>query len=145
MSRYREHAEAELIALGYDMNDKEEGPNKWIVENLFELLGVFAKQGHSGSSAPYCASTFKKLALFEPLSPLTGADQEWVEVSDGLWQNKRASRVFKNADGSAYDIEGRVFREQNGCCYTSSDSHTPVTFPYTPATEYVDVENDQPN
>ena len=143
MGNYETHAKRELQAIGYDLNDKEEGPNKWIIDNLLELLEVFAKQGHSGSSAPYCARTFKKLALFEPLSPLTGEDNEWCEVADGIWQNKRASHVFKQTDrynGHAYDIHGRVFKEPDGCCYTNSDSHVLVTFPYTPTTEYVDVE-----
>ena len=75
------HAKRELVAIGYDLNDKEEGPNKWIMENLFELLAVFSTQGHSGSSAPHCISMFKKLASFEPLSPLTGEDDEWNDVS----------------------------------------------------------------
>jgi len=48
-------------------------------------------------------------------------------------------QVFKDADGRAYDIDGRVFREPNGCCYTSSDSRVYITFPYRPKTEYVDV------
>ena len=139
MSNYKEHAERELIALGYNLNDQEDGPNKWIQENLFELLDVFSKHGHSGSSAPYCVEAFSKLALFEPLSPLTGEDSEWTEVGDGVWQNKRASNVFKERDGKAYDIEGRVFREPDGCCFTNADSRIYVTFPYTPTTEYVDV------
>jgi len=147
MSQLVEHAKRELTALGYDLNDKEDGPNKWIVENLFELLEVFSRQGHSGSSAPYCAKMFEKLALFEPLSPLTGDDDEWNDISDMQggepgWQNNRCSHVFKGADGRAYDIDGRVFREPDGCCYTSRDSRVYVTFPYTPKTEYIDVQGE---
>ena len=139
------HAKRELVAMGYDLNDKEEGPNKWIMENLFELLAVFSTQGHSGSSAPYCISMFKKLASFEPLCPLTGEDSEWNDVSmycgdNPLWQNNRASHVFKDEDGNVYDTQGRIFREPDGCTYTSRDSRVPVTFPYTPKTEYVDVD-----
>lgn len=142
MSNYRKHAEQELQALGYDLDDKEEGPNKWIMKNIFELLDIFAKQGHSGYSAPYCINMFKHLALFEPLSPLTGNDGEWVEVTDDLWQNKRCSRVFKGKDGKAYDIDGKIFREPDGDCYTSKDSHVYIEFPYTPTSEYVDVKED---
>lgn len=133
------HAERELTAAGYDLNDKEEGPNKWIMENLLELLDVFSKQGHSGSSAPYCINAFAKLARFEPLSPLYGSDDEWVEVGEGVWQNNRCCRVFKDKDGRAYDIDGRVFRELNGACYSSKNSRVYVTFPYTPTTVYVNV------
>ena len=139
------HAKRELVAIGYDLNDKEEGPNKWIMENLFELLAVFSTQGHSGSSAPYCISMFKKLASFEPLCPLTGEDAEWNDVSmycgdTTRWQNNRASHVFKDKDGQAYDSQGKVFREPDGCTYTSSDSRVVIEFPYTPKTEYVDVD-----
>lgn len=144
MSNLVEHAKREFLALGYmPIEEEEDGPNKWIQENVLELLRVFSEQGHSGSSAPYCVGMFKKLAMFEPLGPLTGEDHEWSEVSDGVFQNKHCSHVFKQADrfnGQAYDLNGRVFREPNGCCYTKNGSCVPVTFPYTPTTEYVDVD-----
>lgn len=135
--RYEDHAEQEFKALGWDFT--EDGPNKWIRENVLELLGVFSKQGHSGSSAPYCIGLFEKLARFEPLAPITGADDEWVEVSEGIWQNRRCSHVFKGSDGRAYDIDGRIFREPNGACFTNRDSRVYIEFPYTPKREYVDV------
>jgi hypothetical protein len=142
MSNLIDHAKREFLALGYKpIEEEEDGPNKWIQENVLELLQVFSEQGHSGFSAGYCINTFKKLANFEPLGPLTGKDSEWVEVSNGLFQNSRCSHVFKRADrfnGQAYDIYGRVFRDPDGYCYTNSDSHVPVTFPYVPKTEYVD-------
>lgn len=109
---------------------------------LIELLEVFSTHGHSGFSAGYAISCFELLSRFKPLSPLTGKDDEWVEVGSGTFQNKRCSHVFKQADrfnGQAYDIDGKVFRKADGCCYTSSESFTPITFPYTPKTEYVDV------
>ena len=145
MSNLEQHALAELKAIGYTPLDQpqEDGPNKWIQENVLELIRVFAAQGHSGSSAPYCIGLFTKLANFEPIAPLTGEDDEWSEVSDGVFQNKRCSHVFKDNDrfgGQAYDIEGRVFGYPDGSCYTHSDSFMPITFPYTPTTEYVDVK-----
>lgn len=110
--------------------------------NLFELVLVFATQEHSGFSASYAISALEKILRFEPLGPLTGEDDEWVEVDFGpdmKWQNKRCGHVFKNADGTAYDSEARIFRDPDGCCFTSRDSRVEVTFPYTPAREYVDV------
>ena len=138
-SNYLKHARRELIALGYDLDQKEENPNKWIVEDLFELLKVFSKQGHSGNSAPYCVSIFKKLALFEPLCPLTGDYFEWNKIDNDTWQNIRCGHVFKGADGKAYDTDGKIFREPDGCCYTSSDSYVFIKFPYVPKREYIDV------
>lgn len=136
------HAERELLAAGYEPLDKEQedGPNKWIQQNVLELLEVFGRQGHSGFSAPFAVEMFRKLALHEPLVPLSGADDEWNDIGDGMFQNNRCSRVFKDADGRAYDIDGRVFRYPNGCCYTGRDSRVYVTFPYTPTKEYVDVD-----
>ncbi len=145
MSNLEQHALAELKAIGYTPlgQPQEDGPNKWIQENVLELIRVFAAQGHSGFSAPYCIRLFTKLANFEPIAPLTGEDDEWNEVSDGVFQNKRCSHVFKDNDrfgGQAYDIEGRVFRYPDGSCYTGKDSFVPIVFPYTPAVEYVDVK-----
>jgi hypothetical protein len=104
------------------------------------LLKVFSAQGHSGFSAPHCIKLFEKLAMFEPLAPLSGSDNEWVEVSDGMFQNVRCSHVFKGGyrfDGQAYDIQGKVFEDENGSHYTSYESAVSVVFPYTPHTEYV--------
>lgn len=134
---YELHALRELKAAGYDPNDPEEGPNKWIQQNLLELLRVFSKQGHSGSSAPYCISMFQKLASFEPLVPLAGTHDEWHEYTPGKWQNRRCSHVFKDGDG-AYDINGIIWREPDGSCFTNFESRVPVTFPYTPRREYRD-------
>ena len=81
---------------------------------------------------------FEKVARFEPLTPLNGDEDEWNEVGEGVFQNRRCDRVFKEK-GGAYDSEGKIFREPDGDCFTSIDSHVPVTFPYTPKREYVDV------
>ena len=57
-------------------------------------------------------------------------------------QNHRCSHVFKGPDGRAYDINGRIFCESNGCCYTSRDCRVYIEFPYTPKCEYVDVPSE---
>lgn len=111
---------------------------------LLELVLVFSTHGHSGFSASYATSMLEKLLRYKPLRPLTGEDDEWVEVSDGMWQNNRCSHVFKDAERGAYDIDGKVFREPSGATYTSRESHTTVAFPYWPTTEYVDVPEPTP-
>lgn len=133
------HAKRELAAA---LTSKEDGPDRWMAHGLIELLAVFSSQGHSGFSAPWCAESLRKLAMFEPLGPLTGEENEWMEVGTGVFQNVRCGHVFKQAnvfDGQAYDLDGRIFREPNGSCYTNGNSRVPVTFPYTPKREYVDV------
>lgn len=137
-SNYIKHAKREFIAIGYSSIDEcEDDPNKWIQEGVIQLLQLFSLHGHSGSSAPYANSYFEKLSLFKPLSPLTGEDYEWNKIGDNKYQNNRCSHVFKD-DDRAYDINGKIFREPNGCCYTNSDSFVDITFPYTPVSEYVD-------
>ena len=128
------HAREEFKVLGWPGDCEMQAEMCKCVE---DLLYVFASQGHSGFSAGYAINLFQKLADFKPISPLTGADFEWVEIGDGEYQNRRCSRVFKK-NGQAYDIEGKVFEDECGG-YISQDSRVPVTFPYTPHTEYVKV------
>lgn len=160
MSNLINHALREFKASGYKpVEECEDGPNKWIQENVLALLKLFSEQGHSGFSAPHCIQMFSKLANFEPLVPLTGSDEEWNEVGDGVFQNNRCSHVFKQKDrfdGQPYDIEGKVFWElverdlsegEEGypgverykSSFTSSDSFVPIVFPYTPVRQYVEV------
>ena len=133
------HAERELKAAGFDKKGDDGLYDGMLYDGALELVNAFAEQGHSGMSASMMADVVDKLFRFKPLTPLQGADDEWNEAGEGIWQNNRCSHVFKGADGSAYDINGKVFREPSGACYTSGESRVPVTFSYTPSTEYVDV------
>lgn len=139
MSNYKNYAIDELTRIGmYGSGDKM---NDMMCDHILKMVDLFAEEGHSGFSAGYAISILQKLLRFEPLSPLTGEDDEWCEVSDGLFQNKRLSRVFKNGkDGQAFDIDGKVFVEPNGASYTSRDSRVYIEFPYVPKTEYVNDE-----
>jgi len=135
-------ARRELLAAGMDPDGPEDDPNTWMAQGTLALIALFAEQGHSGSSAPFAIKLFSKLAAQEPWGPLKGDDAEWMEVGPGVFQNLRCSHVFKQADrfdGQAYDLDGRIFREPSGACYTSRDSMVPITFPYTPTRVYVDV------
>lgn len=138
---YQSHAALELKALGYN-RETDTGPNRWVYDNLMELLDVFDKQEHSGASASYVIDAFSKLSRFQPLSPLTGEDWEWGGEENGIRQNKRCSTVFKDVDGRAYNIDGRVFQDSDGHCWTSINSRVYVTFPYTPKTVYCSAEMD---
>jgi hypothetical protein len=114
---------------------------------VFDMLRIFGEQGHSGSSASYTIACIEKILRFEPITPLTGTDDEWVEVAeeDGkpLFQNARCGHVFKvGTDGEAYDIDGFVFRDPDGSTWTNHESRRPVVFPYTPKTEIVDRSSD---
>lgn len=138
-----DHAERELDLIG--MNDDGD-MNGMMRKHILHMIEEFSKEGHSGFSASYAIKCLEKLLRFEPLSPLTGEDWEWVDVAEmsgrPVWQNARCSRVFKDENG-AYDINGKVFwewytdpetGEKHKSYFTSADSRVPVTFPYTPTT-----------
>ena len=136
MSDLQKHAEIELRLAGLFDEDSDYGG--MLGGAALEIVKVFSKQGHSGASASMVTGLVERLMRFEPLTALTGEDGEWIEVSDGIFQNKRCSHVFKE-NGNAYDQQGRIFREPDGFTYTSRESRVDIKFPYTPTQEYVDV------
>ena len=143
MSNLLKHAERELKLIGYDGKDEY---NNMAKAAIMELLTTFANQGHSGFSAYYIVTLFNKLAKCETLSPLTGNDDEWNDVSDMsgemLFQNNRDSRVFKDATGT-YFIEAIIWNESGESSYTNKDSKRYIkSFPFTPKTFYVKVDKD---
>ena len=159
-----EHAKTELQIAG--LFDKEgdfyEGATG---KAVMELIEVFSKQGHSGTSAPIVADLFKRLANYEPLQPITGKDEEWGDVrdlGDGVpyYQNIRCSALFKDGkDNKPYYINAIIKRDQKGICwsgmawlseedYKSGDRSKMVgkrgyvkSFPFTPKTFYIDVKD----
>ncbi len=135
------YAESELDRLGLTDDDDMNGAMR---KHVIHMVKEFANEGHSGFSASYALQCLEKLLKFKPLTPLTGADDEWSDVSEMSgtthYQNKRCSSVFKDGkDGEAYDIDGKVFwewiRTEDGreikSYYTGRESRVPVTFPYT--------------
>lgn len=132
------HAKAELDAIGMT-EDSEDEMNRMMRKHLLHMVTEFAKEGHSGFSASYAINALNKLFDFKPLSPLSGKDEEWTEVSENLWQNKRCGSVFKGEDGVAYNIDGRVFyewytddetNEKYKSYFSNYYSRTKVEFPY---------------
>lgn len=146
----------------------KDGMQKLMCDGVMKLLELFDQEGHSGSSAPYAINLFKTLARFEPIGPLTGADDEWVRHDYGdapTYQNKRLGSVFKQADrfdGQPYWIDGKVFWEwakrpldedEEGypgektfkSYYTGRDSFVVIKFPWVKpeSPEYVFVPTEE--
>lgn len=143
MSNLVDYAKQELATAG--LLDKDSDYDGMLGEAALELVEKFSEQGHSGMSALMVTDIVTRLMRYEPLTPLTGEDEEWFEVHDGfpgtdeadpLYQNRRRFSVFKQGD-KVYDIDGRVVREKDGFAHTQ---RVDITFPYTPSTEYVDVD-----
>ena len=152
-SNLKAKAEIEFKALGYIPLDQnpEEDPNKWIQQNVMDLLSVFSLQGHSGSSAQFCISYFKKLAMHDPLSPISCNDNEWGESfsGDDTYQNKRLSSVFKQGvNGIPYYLNAITWKTQNETTWSGSamnkygvmvKSSQNIKLPFTPKTFIIDV------
>lgn len=146
--RTKEYGRKELERIGY-FKEGDDPYNYAIAANaILELLEVFDNQYHSGFSAPYVIGKFERLAMFKPLTPLTGEDDEWNEISAGLFQNKRYFAVFKNSkDGKAYNSQGKIFSNDGGeTWFTNKDSTVYIDFPYTvpdhPEKIILEEEND---
>lgn len=144
------HAQREFRAAGWvdDDGNWTDPMQKLMCEQLCELLAVFSSHGHSGFSANYAANAFNTLVRFEPLTPLTGEDWEWQDsilgtVGMETQQNLRCFHVFRDRQPGgpwkAMDSQGRIFTDASGTSWTSADSHTPITFPYTPVRVVVHV------
>ena len=141
MSNMLSYAESELNRIGLTDEDEYNGMMR---KHILHMIKEFADEGHSGFSAQYAIDILSKLLSFKPLTPLTGEDDEWCDVSEysgtTTYQNKRCSSVFKEGkDGEAYNIDGKVFwewyKDEDGNAFKSyygcRDSRVPVTFPYT--------------
>jgi len=137
-----EYAKSELNRIGMS-EDSPDDMNKAMYEHIIKMVEEFSKEGHSGYSAAYAISLLSKLLKYNPITPLTGDDSEWMEIADQpdtgiIYQNKRHSAVFKDNTGS-YDIGGKVFWEwytdpESGetfkTYFTNRDSRVYITFPY---------------
>lgn len=127
----KEYGRKELERIGY-FKEGDDPYNESVANAILELLEVFDNQGHTGFTAPYTARMFHRLAMFKPVTPLTGEDDEWNEVEPGYFQNKRYSAVFKDETGKAYNIEGKIFSDDGGeTWFTNGDSRVYIDFPYT--------------
>ena len=157
MNNFEKHAREEFRAAGWmdENGDIKDEMQAMICANVLDLLNLFSKQGHSGSSGAYALSMFNRLVDFKCIAPLTGEDWEWHDTGHDTYQNRRCSSVFKDKKtGECYDIDGKVFWEWNQRPYDEDEKgypgmkvyksyyrgygcNTPITFPYTPPKEPV--------
>lgn len=143
------HAERELTISGFNDEDFFRG-------DVLELIKVFSEQGHSGMSAYPAINLFTKLAKYECLSPITGSDAEFKNVSEifsddtnTTYQNIRCGKIFKKGDIYTY-LDGVVFRDINNedNLFTGSgveglsSEQIIKSFPFEPKTFFVNVYKD---
>ena len=104
-----EHAKYELDLLLEKCEDEEERKmQKLINDNALEIVKKFCEMGHSGFSAEYEINMINRLLKQQNLTKLTLDDNEFVEISNGIFQNKRDYRIFKSKDkfdGKPYNVD----------------------------------------
>lgn len=150
MSNLDNHAKKELELAGF--YDKDAMYGELLPNAVLELLEVFSNQGHSGMSASVTIGLFKKLAMFEPLTPITGNNDEWaeIEMDNGMLQNKRDCRIFKHLDTGECTFNNAItWRTQNDTTWHGSAEtkdglkvHSSLVikdFPFVPKEFVIDV------
>lgn len=155
-----QHVKHELYLSGYDDISLKDCYNKMAYDHILHMIKEFSKEDHSGFSASYCIGVINKLLNFGILTPLTGNDDEWIDVCDDFYQNKRLSNIFKEkSTGKSYTLDYRVFYdlderelypEEDGYpgrtsyknYFTNGDSREYITFPYYPKEPiYINIED----
>ena len=126
-----EYAKTELAIINTNRDEMQNAMDR----NILEIVEKFSEQGHSGFSANYAISFLQRLLNWKPLTPLTGGNEEWVDMSEFMgyeyYQNKRCGEIFKGKDGLAYWSRGKVFSNDGGeSWYTNKDSKIEITFPF---------------
>jgi hypothetical protein len=127
-------------------------PDTIIKPFIPEILSFFKKvkdPDQSGGSplriATEISRIVEKLCYFEPLTPLTGNDDEWIEKADepGCYQNNRNLAVFKK-NGKAYYSRAIIWASPVTGFFDTVEgiSSTQVikSFPFTPKTFVIDVD-----
>lgn len=114
---------------------------------ITELITLLVEQAKDGFNVSPSVKTLTNMLNRSYINPLTGEDDEWMEIANGVYQNMKCSRIFKDKnrfDGKPYYTEGKVFSNNGGkSFYNSDDSYVPVEFPLyeLPETEHVILED----
>lgn len=100
-TNYVRHANAEykIAWPNMDSNKEDEDMQRYMCNQVNDLLYLLSSQGDSGGSIGYKLNLFNKLAKFQIISPLTFKDDEFSDKlslpGEDLKQNIRNSAVFK--------------------------------------------------
>lgn len=130
-----EFAEGELNLLLKSCKDSESlKTQKAVNDDILDIIKLFSSQGHSGFSAGYSLNILKRLLDYKPLSAITGDEDEWEQLNyspDLAYQNKRCPSLFRDADGKVYNVEARIFSDDNGhTWYNCKESREYIELPY---------------
>lgn len=135
---FRSLMEREWDHLGWDREG--EGMHPEIYADLAAMCDALEEQKHDAAHPGSARLLVKFLARVVdgiPFGPLSGDDAEWMSIKghdDYVFQNVRCPRIFKDADGRAWDIQGVIVDFGNAQFQAQPKE---IAFPYIPATEVV--------
>jgi len=164
--------ELDILSKTWDRSNPDEEPV--ILEFTPEILALcerFGKSGQSGGSASFVAGAIckglKDLLLQDPISPISGIEEEWVVVLHRqnmdleeipTYQNTRCSALFKSTEcyeGIPWYLDAIVWKgDTEGEAGNDWDTFTGTVegisstqlikgFPFTPKTFYIDVTREE--
>ena len=167
MSNTKKFAERELEILSKSATDPNNRPIiEEFIPEIIALCDKFGHSGQSGGSAPYTAKALaqaiEKLCLQKPIGPITGIDDEWVDVSgygdnhgknDIKYQNSRCSTLFKSVNGRVWYLDAINWKDEKGACWSGlaylangdkiNSRQFLKSFPFEPKTFYVDITSEE--
>lgn len=147
-NQFVEHALRELDIYGLKDDETTDELSLAMRRQILHLCEEFGKESHSHYTKNVVAALLHQLLLLKPITPLTGEDDEWLDLTDtqrGLpfFQNKRYTNVYKNST-EAWDNEAIVWWrwkvDGSKEFFKTADSKKVITFPYTPKTEFIEYQ-----
>lgn len=135
----KDFVKRELDILG--LTEQSDEKVNFVRDRFLTIVDDLEAEDISREEADFIVSSLYRAIKFNPFSPLTGDDDEWIalegdekdEGEDVIYQNIRCPKIFKEADGKSYNIEGIIFYEdgEDGRNYfTDYYSWVEVEFPY---------------
>lgn len=140
-----EWAENEVkIACKKEAPDRKDG--EWdygcaCYESALKAYKSLMDDNHSGFSFGMTKNILIRLMNHQPLTPIEDTDDMWNGVSDGVYQCKRMSSLFKHVDNGKIrysDNDRIIFFDGDISCHSSFVNHMfnemfPITMPYYPS------------
>ena len=137
------------IELYKQKNDVDEYTSMCL-DSALRVYEVMCDEGHSGFSWGLTSRILESLLKGDPLTPITGEDDEWNDVTwddkEKVYQNKRRSQLFKHVakDGTiSYSDNDRVTCVDENGIYSHFGFVSAIAEQYIPPITFPTFLNDR--
>ena len=156
MNNLQEHFQRELDIMRKSVDKDDPLIVEPFVNDIVNILDTFTNENYTGATAPLASviltQTIKAVLGYQVLSPLTGEDWEWTDISElhgsPLWQNVRDGGVFKDENGECRYSNSIVWVGEDqwdqfvGRINEYGSSNIIKEFPFMPKTFYISVRRE---